>query len=158
MSSPCPELRAILLALALLACEREARNPRPPENDPRAFVANAYQMSEGKTLYSVYNCVGCHANGGGAIGPPLMDARWVYGAEPEKVYQSIVEGRPNGMPAFKGKVPDLHVQRLVAYVRSMSGLAGKAAAPGRGDHMNVKRAENLMDRQPPRSEARPAPQ
>ncbi len=150
-----------MLALAaLLACQREVRDPRPLAPDPTASaaVANAYQMSEGKTLYSAYNCVGCHANGGGGIGPPLMDARWVYGSQPEKIYQSIVEGRPNGMPSFKDRIPEFHVQRLVAYVRSMSGLAGKLSAPSRSDHLNVRPAENTVDPQPPTTESRPAPQ
>jgi cytochrome c oxidase cbb3-type subunit III len=153
----CPDLGSILIALAVLACDREVRNPWPQPPDRGSFLGNAYQMSEGKLLYSVYNCVGCHAHGGGAIGPALMDARWIYGADPDKIFQSIAEGRPNGMPAFRGKVPDFHLHRLVAYVRSMSGLAGKTVAPARSDHMNVKRAENVMDPQKPTSEARPEP-
>jgi cytochrome c oxidase cbb3-type subunit 3 len=161
MSSPFRDLPILLLALtAAAACDREVRDPRELAPDPQASatVANAYQMAEGKTLYSAYNCVGCHANGGGGIGPPLMDARWIYGPQPEKIHQSIVEGRPNGMPSFRGRIPEFHVQRLVAYVRSMSGLAGKLAAPSRSDHLNVKRGENTMDLQPPISESRPAPQ
>ena len=41
--------------------------------------------------------------GGGGIGPPLMDDRWIYGSAPENIYASIVQGRPNGMPAWGGR-------------------------------------------------------
>ena len=56
------------------------------------------------------------------MGPPLMDDEWIYGSEPENIFATIVEGRPNGMPSFRGRIPDYQVWQLVAYVRSMSGL------------------------------------
>jgi cytochrome c oxidase cbb3-type subunit 3 len=108
-------------------------------------VDNAHAMSEGKRLFDAYNCTGCHAHGGGAIGPALMDERWIYGAEPPNLFQTIVEGRPNGMPSFRGKIPDFQVAQLVAYVRSMSGLASKPWAPGRGDTLSAGPAENTRD-------------
>ena len=97
-----------------------------------------------------YNCVGCHFHGGGGIGPPLMDDAWAYGSNPEQVFASIVQGRPNGMPSFRQKIPDYQVWQLVAYVRSMSGLVNKNAAPGRSDEMNTKTPENSVPTQPPR--------
>lgn len=110
---------------------------------------NAYAMNEGKRLFDAYNCTGCHAHGGGAIGPALMDAKWIYGSSPENVYETIVEGRPNGMPSFRGKIPDFQVAQLVAYVRSMPGLAGGFWAPGRNDAMQVKPGENRGSAQAP---------
>jgi cytochrome c oxidase cbb3-type subunit 3 len=89
-----------------------------------------------------FNCVGCHAHGGGGIGPALMDGSWNYGSAPEQVHESIVQGRPNGMPAFGGKISDRQLWQLVAFVRSMSGLAPKDAAPQRSDHMSVKPPES----------------
>src|SRR3954453_15148393 len=46
------------------------------------YHGNAYGMGEGKRLYGAYNCNGCHASGGGGIGPPLMDDKWIYGSSP----------------------------------------------------------------------------
>ena len=100
-------------------------------------------MNEGKRLFAWFNCVGCHAHGGGGMGPPLIDERWIYGSAPENIYSTIVEGRPNGMPSFRGKIPDYQVWQLVAYVRALGGLAPKDAAPGRNDEMHVGRPENL---------------
>jgi cytochrome c oxidase cbb3-type subunit 3 len=79
------------------------------------------------------------------MGPPLMDDKWIYGAKPEQVFSSIVAGRPNGMPAFGAKIPAYEVWQLAAYVRSMSGLVSKDAAPGRDDHMQTTPPENSAD-------------
>ena len=105
------------------------------------YQANAWGLSEGKRYFTHYNCTGCHANGGGGIGPALMDDEWIYGYEPDIVYATIVQGRPNGMPAFGGRIPDQQVWQLVAYVLSMSGQSPIDAAPGRSDHMQVHTPE-----------------
>jgi cytochrome c oxidase cbb3-type subunit 3 len=151
-------IAAALLTLAA-GCEREDRRLREsgpsmqrsdgviigglrpglepaPHSPPGRYDENAYGLSEGQKLYSAMNCVGCHANGGGGIGPPLMDARWIYGSAPENIFATIVEGRPNGMPAYRGKLADAQVWQLVAYVRSLSGLIRSDVQSSRDDHMN----------------------
>jgi cytochrome c oxidase cbb3-type subunit 3 len=102
---------------------------------------NAYAMSEGKRLYNWFNCVGCHAHGGGGIGPALMDHRWIYGSRPDQIYSTIVQGRPNGMPSFAGRLTDQQVWQLVAYVESMAALVPKDAAPGRDDNLSAVEPE-----------------
>ena len=99
------------------------------------YEGNAYAISEGEQLYNLFNCVGCHAHGGGAIGPALMDQNWLYGQTPEKVYESIVRGRPNGMPAWGGRIPEFQVWYLVTYVRSLGSLQPKSATPARSDQL-----------------------
>jgi cytochrome c oxidase cbb3-type subunit 3 len=170
---------ATIGTIAVSGCQREARALRPtpdisttsggvvltplrpggvPPNIAGTLASdqeNAYAINEGKRLFDSYNCTGCHAHGGGAIGPALMDERWIYGSEPGNVFATIVEGRPNGMPSFRGRVPDFQVSELVAYVRSMSGLAGGAWGPGRNDSMSVTKPESRVKPQPPvRDEAR----
>ena len=126
--------------------------PQPVQNpsDQRAFDA-----SEGKRLFTQYNCSGCHFNGGGGIGPPLMDEKWIYGENPENIYDTIVEGRPNGMPSFRHKIPDNQVQEIVAYVRSMSGQLRKDVAPTRNDTMNARRSEQRTERETPQRSSPP---
>ncbi len=121
--------------------------PAPGMSNP--FETTAWDVAEGKRLFEYFNCVGCHAHGGGAIGPPLMDKNWIYGSDPANVYASIVEGRPNGMPSFRGRINEFEVWRLVAYVRSLSGQVRKDVAPGRDDHMSVKKAESSTPYQKP---------
>jgi cytochrome c oxidase cbb3-type subunit 3 len=159
--SVCTGLTALILALVLTACEREQRPFRTPPSSParvgtvrlselqpgaslpapevkNPYEGSAYAISEGKRLYGWYNCAGCHFQGGGGIGPPLMDDEWVYGSAPGNVFAAIVEGRPNGMPAFGGKIPDEQVWQIVAFVRSLSGLVPQDAVPARGDHISAK--------------------
>jgi cytochrome c oxidase cbb3-type subunit 3 len=122
------------------------------------FQDNAWHVAEGKRLYSAFNCVGCHAHGGGGMGPPLMDPEWIYGSAPEQIFASIVEGRPNGMPSFGGKVPEMLVWQLVAYIQSLNGQVAKDVAPGRTDHMSVKPSEQSLPElpvQPPRRRPQP---
>jgi cytochrome c oxidase cbb3-type subunit 3 len=160
-----------LLASLVLGCKRERRvfdvgssgtqvangvslNPvhaggSLPPSDMKGVEESAYAVSEGKRLYNAYNCVGCHAQGGGAIGPPLMDSVWIYGSHPDQIYSTIVQGRPNGMPSFGGKLPDYQVWELVAYVRSMSGQLPSDVAPSRSDTMPVAKAEQARQKEHP---------
>src|SRR3954462_10673138 len=124
-------------------------SPTAPVHTP--YENNAVAINEGKRLFSAYNCVGCHAHGGGGIGPPLRDDQWSYGHEADQVFHSILEGRPNGMPSFRGKIPDYQIWELTAYVCSLSGLVPKDAAPGRDDHIQGKKPENSTKKQKPKN-------
>jgi cytochrome c oxidase cbb3-type subunit III len=160
----------VFLLLFPAACERERRDfklpngdqlasstrltvlqpgsPSPPPMTESPFNGNAYALSEGKRLYSAYNCVGCHAKGGGAIGPALMDHRWIYGSRPDQIFSTIIQGRPNGMPSFGGRIPEQQVWQLVAYVESMSGHVPKDAAPSRDDDMQTGKPELRREPRP----------
>jgi cytochrome c oxidase cbb3-type subunit 3 len=167
----------ILVIAALTGCERERRdfvqapsmsnapdtirvselhpaNVSPPAVSEH-YSESAYAVNEGKRLFNWYNCSGCHFHGGGGIGPPLMDADWIYGDEPQNIFASIVEGRPNGMPSFAGKIPEFQVWEIAAYVRSMSGQLPKDVAPSRSDEMAVKQSESSAPTEHPAKE-RPA--
>ena len=114
------------------------------------YQENAYGLAEGKRLYSAYNCNGCHAQGGGGIGPALMDEKWIYGSEPQRIYSTISQGRPNGMPAFGAKVPSQQIWQLVGYVQSLSAQVPRDAAPSRNDDLNGIKPELRLERLPPR--------
>jgi len=110
---------------------------------------NAFAVNQGKRLFRWYNCSGCHAQGGGNMGPPLMDDKWLYGHAPAAIYATIVEGRPNGMPAFGGRIPDDQLWQIVAYVRSLSGQLRKDVAPSRSDSLSGAAPENERDQETP---------
>src|SRR5438132_3821690 len=124
---------ALALILLVVSCEREHRQFRGASGAASSggSEAKASAVAEGKRLYERFNCVGCHAHGGGGIGPPLMDGEWIHGGEPATIFTIIVEGSPNGMPSFRGKIPDMQLWQLVAYVRSLSGLVPHDTALGR---------------------------
>jgi cytochrome c oxidase cbb3-type subunit 3 len=90
--------------------------------DSRAarYYNNPEAVTTGKRLFAQYNCSGCHSNGGGGMGPDLMDDVWIYGGRLEQIHQTLVQGRPNGMPAWGGKVPDEELWEIATYVRSLS--------------------------------------
>jgi cytochrome c oxidase cbb3-type subunit III len=159
-------LVAGLSLLTLISCEREERRfrelpaaaarrnterlttlvPGPYTTDVRVknpYEGNAYAITEGQRLYRWFNCVECHAHGGGGMGPPLMDDKWIYGNDAENIFATIVEGRPNGMPSFRGKIPEYQVWQIAAYVQSMSGLVPKDAASGRPEDMFMKKPEMM---------------
>src|SRR5690349_17274912 len=177
----------LVLAAAILilgACDREDRDYRadPLPRGPREQIAqvslspggsgpqvhtsglgeqyekSAYQIAQGKTLFTWFNCNGCHANGGGNSGPALMDDKWIYGSEIENVVQTIREGRPNGMPSFRGKVTDEQTWQLAAYVRSMGRYVRKDVAPGRDDNMQARPSESSLPAGTPHPAPAPTPQ
>ncbi|MER8440815.1 c-type cytochrome [Mesorhizobium sp. M1312] len=118
--------------------------PSPSNNKAAAFEANAFHLSQGKRLFNWFNCSGCHANGGGGMGPALMDEKWIYGGSIESIHATIRDGRPNGMPSFRNRVPNDQIWELAAFVRSLSGKVPSSAAPGRDDDMMVHPSENRL--------------
>ncbi len=169
MSSRC--LSLLLLAALLASCQREKRDlrpapvrlalfdtgarqselepggPRPQPTVTNPSYGSAYEISEGQRLYNWYNCVGCHANGAGAIGPPLIKEAWTYGGEPANLYDTIVKGRPNGMPTWGGRIPEYQIWQIVAYVRSMNRQQPASATPPRPDTLEQK-STNIVNKVP----------
>ncbi|HYE33817.1 c-type cytochrome [Methylocaldum sp.] len=95
----------------------------PYAGDPNAIV-------QGRKLFDSMNCSGCHAPlGGGGMGPPLSDAEWIYGGESAAIYLSIVQGRPNGMPAWSRALPPQSIWQLVAYIRTLGEPPAPASGP-----------------------------
>lgn len=164
-------LTTLLILAALVAgCEREDRPLRsePVLNENKEAIALssnapgsggpveyktgtrtqyekvAFHVSQGKKLFTWYNCSGCHANGGGGSGPALMDDVWIYGSNIENIAASIREGRPNGMPAFRGKVPEDQIWQIAAYVRALGGFVSSDVASSRHDEMNAHLGESRL--------------
>jgi cytochrome c oxidase cbb3-type subunit 3 len=133
----------------------EPGGPRPEAPPPAQYQETAYEISEGHALFRAMNCNGCHANGGGSIGPALMDETWIYGSSPQQIHATILEGRPNGMPAFRGKLTDAQAWQLVAYVRSLALLTGSTVRPAREDHMQSQPPQSIQAPQAPVQEHPP---
>jgi cytochrome c oxidase cbb3-type subunit 3 len=119
--------------------------PEPVVKNP--YTSSGYDISEGQRLFNWYNCSGCHANGGGGIGPPLIKKSWVYGGEPANLFDTIVKGRPNGMPAWGGRIPEYQIWQIIAYVKSMNGEQLTSATPSRLDTIEPN-PQNIVNRVP----------
>jgi cytochrome c oxidase cbb3-type subunit III len=157
-------------AIVLSSCQREHRDIRPaparlaiygdaavestlhpggqvkPENIVQnPYNHSAYDISEGQRLFNWYNCSGCHANGGGGIGPPLIKKNWIYGGEPANLFDTIIKGRPNGMPTWGGRIPEYQVWQIVAYIRSLNGEQPASATAGRADTIETN-SQDLVNK------------
>ena len=76
----------------------------------------------GRRLFVTY-CSVCHgSDAGGASGfPDLTDNDWLYGASPEQVKSSILNGRIGVMPPWGAALGEMGVENVVAYVLTLSG-------------------------------------
>lgn len=165
---------AVVALLLLAGCERESREfatapvhaappPSPRQStlqpgqaqgeapDPLGthYETNAYHITQGGRLFRWFNCTGCHGNGGGSIGPALMDGEWRYGGRIDQIHASILDGRPNGMPSWRGKITDQQAWQLAAYIRALSGNVRKDAAPSRREGMAATPSPTRIPAQPP---------
>jgi cytochrome c oxidase cbb3-type subunit 3 len=111
----------------------------------------AFHVSQGKKLFTWYNCSGCHANGGGGSGPALMDDVWIYGSAIENIAASIREGRQNGMPTFRGKIPEDQIWQIAAYVRALGGFVSSDVASSRHDQIYAHPGESRLPSPPGRT-------
>lgn len=84
------------------------------------YDGDAQALAHGRRLYGWMNCVGCHFEGGGGMGPPLMDDQWIYGGRPDQIFDSIASGRANGMPAYGERLAADQIWLLVLYVESLA--------------------------------------
>ena len=99
---------------------------RPGNMPPKGVVlrnpygGNASAIATGAKLFVAYNCMDCHgADGSGAMGPSLADGRWHFGGEPGEIFESIYQGRPDGMPAWGSLISPDQIWMLAAYVKSL---------------------------------------
>ncbi len=89
------------------------------ENLENPFGSDTDAVVEGERLFGGMNCAECHGGGGvGFVGPSLVDGRWRYGGDDGALFRSIYAGRPRGMPAYGGILPDAAIWRIVTYLRS----------------------------------------
>ena len=102
------------LAVGFPAAGKPVELTNPYEGDKRAIAT-------GGTLFVAYNCLDCHgAEGSGAVGPSFQDGRWHFGGTAGAVFESIYQGRPDGMPAWGGRISNDQIWMLTAYVRSLA--------------------------------------
>src|ERR1700712_2747378 len=113
----------------------------PPETYyalDKPYESNAYNLSEGKRLYSWFGCKTCHSDGQGGIGPAFLDGWWSYGPEMVSIFASIRDGLPQGMAAFREKMTTEKMCQLAGYVQTIGAYWEKPAAPSRNDEKQAR--------------------
>lgn len=99
--------------------------------------------AQGEQLFQQLGCSGCHAMGGGGIGPslagiygqpvPLQDGSTVIADDAyirESIYNpnaKIVAGYQALMPSYQGQISEEQVLQLVEYIKSLGNADGSAA-------------------------------
>ena len=118
--------------------------PAPPEESTSNPLANDPEaIAEGHKLFMSMNCAGCHGYGAkGGMGPNLTNSYWRYGGAPERIYQSILDGRPKGMPAWGVTLPRRSIWQLVAYIQSLGGSISASLAPAAAEGDLTDRGQN----------------
>lgn len=91
--------------------------------DIKAVAADPEAKQMGQRLFRTY-CMQCHgADAKGAKGfPNLTDSDWLYGGEPDKIHETIANGRKGAMPAFGAAFGEDGVRNVANYVLSLSSL------------------------------------
>ncbi len=94
------------------------------EKTPIAELASdAAAMNAGERLFVTY-CAVCHGSDArGAAGfPNLRDNDWLHGGSPEKIEETILQGRMGTMPAWEGPLGgEEGVNQVATYVMSLAG-------------------------------------
>jgi cytochrome c peroxidase len=98
-----------------------AAYPADPPKLLNPFAGDPEATKEGRRLYQSYGCPGCHGlMGGGGMGKPILDDTWIFASDDETLYK-LIKGQIPGqtMPTTFATVPEEHVWKLLAYVRSL---------------------------------------
>ncbi|SES22319.1 cytochrome c oxidase cbb3-type subunit 3 [Rhizobium sp. NFR03] len=117
----------------------------PPESYfalGKPYEKVAYDLSQGKRLYTWFGCATCHGDGRGNIGPSFLDGWWLYGPEMISVAASIRDGRPHGMPAYRDRMTNDQIWQLAGYVRTIGAYGPSVSATARNDDPQTRPAEN----------------
>jgi mono/diheme cytochrome c family protein len=94
--------------------------PPAGSNLRNPYAGDKSAAEAGAKLFTQMNCDGCHGGGAtGWVGPSLTARRWRFGGSDADVFQTIYYGRPHGMPAFGGLLPQNGIWQIVAYIRSL---------------------------------------
>ncbi len=95
---------------------------------------NPKAMAIGERLF-INNCAACHGSDArGSKGfPNLTDTDWLYGGAPEKIEETITQGRIGMMPPMAAAVgTPADVRNVANYVLSLSGSPHNAIAAAAG--------------------------
>lgn len=100
----------------------EARYGQFAKMDLVSLSKNAEAMSAARNLFA-NNCAACHgADARGNSGfPNLTDNDWLWGGNPETIYETIAHGRKGVMPGWVAILGKQGVEEVSAYVLSLSG-------------------------------------
>ena len=91
-------------------------------NPAAAAQFETSKLEAGKNAFMT-NCSACHGdNGKGNVelgAPDLTDNVWVYGGDPQSIFDSIWNGRQGHMPAWEGRLGPIERKILAVYLSDL---------------------------------------
>lgn len=98
------------------------------------LLADASDISAGKSLYTV-NCVTCHGSlGEGGVGPNFTDEYWIHGGSIKDVFKLIKYGAPEkGMVPWKDNFSPKQIAQIASFIKSLKGTNPPKAKEPQGD-------------------------
>ena len=94
-------------------------NKKPESMAAAAGTSAESDLAAGEKLFAT-NCAVCHGpEGKGGIGPDLTARDYKYGRAVEAITESIVTGRPGGMPGFGNQLSAQEITNLAGFVESL---------------------------------------
>lgn len=106
--------RRVSLLLALVAVTTAAR----ADDETNPYAGNADAANEGAALFASAGCAPCHGpNGEGAIGPSLIDDKWMKRFSEGMVFRTIRDGRRGTrMIGFKERLSEDEIWKIVEFL------------------------------------------
>ena len=85
------------------------------------YANNPSALEQGRQPFVAMSCAGCHGgHAGGGTGPnPRSPKERRFGDTPAEIFDSISQGRGDGMPAWGTKLPPDVIWQLIAYIQSL---------------------------------------
>ncbi|HKI20206.1 MAG TPA: c-type cytochrome [Isosphaeraceae bacterium] len=128
--------------------------PQPPLSAPgTADGPDDSQRAAARVLFDRF-CISCHGQDGRgepmrrriARMPDFTALAWHGTRSDAEMTCSVLEGKGTAMPSFRGKLEDVQVRQLVAYVRSMARGLTRANLRSTGEfHRRFQRLREQMD-------------
>ncbi|HSR63582.1 MAG TPA: cytochrome-c oxidase, cbb3-type subunit III [Gammaproteobacteria bacterium] len=109
------------------------------KEDIASLVNNKEAITIGERFFSTY-CTTCHGSDARGVRgyPNLRDNDWLYGGSPEKIRETITNGRQGAMPAWEESLGHEGVFQVTQYVKSLSGREVDSVVAHKGKQIYEK--------------------
>ena len=124
-----------MLAAKVAVEEYKKNAPDLVDAETVVLLTDAGELEKGAALYQT-NCMACHAgDGGGGIGPNLVDEHWILGGGIKNIFHTISEGgrAGKGMIAWKSTLRPVEIQQISSYIVSLQGTSPANPKEAEGD-------------------------